>query len=169
MDIDTGNSRPVSLPLYHASPAIRKIIEENIAQLLTDDVIEESNPPWAAPAILVRQKGKDRFCIDYRQLNDVTESDQYPLPRIDDILCQFAGMNYFTTFDANKGFNHIQIDEKDREKTAFRTHEGLHQYKRMPFGLRNGPSVRIRHRYSLFFTLLRSEYQAKSHKTRQKQ
>ena len=141
MDIDTSGAPPVSQPPYHASPHGRKIIEDNIAQLLADDVIEESDSPWASPAILVRQKGKDRFCVDYRKLNEVTAADQYPLPRIDDILSQFSGKTFFTTFDANKGFNQIQVTKADRPKTAFRTHQGLHQYKRMPFGLRNGPSV----------------------------
>lgn len=51
------------------------------------------------------------------------------------------GKQYFSTFDANKGFHQIEIDPADREKTAFRTHRGLHQYKRMPFGLKSGPAI----------------------------
>jgi hypothetical protein len=141
MSIETGNAPPISQAPYRASPEGRKIIDETLAELLADDVIEESDSPWASPAILVRQKGKDRFCIDYRKINDVTKADQYPIPRIDDILSQFAGKAYFSTFDANKGFHQIEIAPEDREKTAFRKHRGLHQYKRMPFGLKNGPSV----------------------------
>ena len=141
MTLDTGDSPPISSPPYHASPHGRKVIEETIAELLTDDVIEMSDSPWASPAILVHQKGKDRFCIDYRKINTVLKADQYPIPRVDDILTQFSGMAYYTTFDANKGFHQVEVDEKDREKTAFRTHVGLHQFKRMPFGLKTGPSV----------------------------
>jgi hypothetical protein len=89
---------------------------------------------------MVRQKGKDRFCIDYRKLNEVTKADQYPIPE-SMYLSQFAGENYFSTFDPNKGFHQFEIASEDRQKTAFRTHTGLHQYKRMPFGLKNGPSV----------------------------
>jgi transposase InsO family protein len=141
MKIETGDADPVSQPPYHASPAGGKIIDDTLAELLAEDVIEESDSPWASPAILVRQKGKDRFCIDFRKVNEVTKADQYPIPRIDDILSQFSGKAYFTTFDANKGFHQIEIDPKDREKTAFRTHRGLHQYKRMPFGLKSGPGI----------------------------
>lgn len=141
MTLDTGDALPISSPPYHASPNGRKAIEETIAELISDDVIETSDSPWASPAILVRQKGKDRFCVDYRKINAVLKSDQYPIPRVDDILSQFSGMSYYTTFDANKGFHQVEVDEKDREKTAFRTHAGLHQFKRMPFGLKTGPSV----------------------------
>jgi hypothetical protein len=126
---------------YHASHGGRRIIEETLAELIAEDVIEESDSPWASPAILVHQKGKDRFCIDFRKVNEVTRADQYPIPRIYDILSQFSGKTSFTTFDANKGFHQIEIDPKDREKTAFRAHRGLHQYKRMPFGLKSGPGI----------------------------
>lgn len=141
MRIDTGDSAPISQPPYHASPKARRIIDDTIAELLAEDIIEESDSPWASPAILVSQKGKDRFCIEYRKINEVTKADQYPIPRIDDILSHFSGATYFTTFDANKGFHQIEVDEADRQKTAFRTHRGLHQYKRMPFGLKSGPAV----------------------------
>jgi hypothetical protein len=53
-------------------------------------------------------------------------------------------MAYYTTFDANKGFHPVEVEESDREKTAFRTHVGLHQFKRMPFDLKTGPSVFLR-------------------------
>lgn len=141
MSLETGDAAPISSPPYRASPQGRQIIEETIAELIEDGVIEESDSPWASPAILVRQKGKDRFCIDYRKINAVLTADQYPIPRIDDILGQFSGKTYFTTFDANKGFHQVEINEEDRPKTAFRTHKGLHQFKRMPFGLKTGPSI----------------------------
>ncbi|KAI5450580.1 hypothetical protein NCC49_002839 [Naganishia albida] len=110
MTIDTGDAKPISQAPYHASPAGRRLIDETIHELIAEDVIEESDSPWASPTILVQQKGKDRFCIDYRKINEVTKSDQYPIPRIDDILSQFSGVMYFTTFDANKGFHQIEID-----------------------------------------------------------
>jgi hypothetical protein len=119
MTINTGEAQPTSQAPYHASPAGRKIIEDTIAELLAEDVIEESESPWASPAILVRQKGKDRFCIDYRKVNEVTKADQYPIPRIDDILSQFAGKMYFTTFDANKGFHQIESIPKTDQRPLF--------------------------------------------------
>lgn len=53
MKIETGDAEPISQPPYHASPARRKIIDDTIAELIAEDVIEESDSPWASPAILV--------------------------------------------------------------------------------------------------------------------
>ena len=82
------------------------------------------------------------MCVDYRKLNDITVADSYPIPRIDDILNTLSGHYFFSTFDANKGFHQVPIaSENERKKTAFRTHLGLMQYKRMPFGIKNGPAT----------------------------
>lgn len=106
------------------------------------NIVEPCNSPWASPVVLVKQGDKMRFCVDYRKLNSVTKKDQYPLPRIDDILTAFSGKKWFSTFDANKGFHQISVKtEEDMDKLAFRTHCGQHRFKRMPFGVCNGPST----------------------------
>jgi hypothetical protein len=46
-----------------------------------------------------------------------------------------------SALDALSGFHQMFMEDEDVEKTAFRTQGGLWQFKRMPFGLRNGPSI----------------------------
>jgi hypothetical protein len=52
-----------------------------------------------------------------------------------------SGSQVLSTLDALSGFTQLSLAEEDKEKTAFRTHRGLYQFKRMPFGLHNGPSI----------------------------
>jgi hypothetical protein len=45
MTLDIGDAAPISHPPYHASPNGRKVIEQTIGELFSDDVIEASDSP----------------------------------------------------------------------------------------------------------------------------
>ena len=56
-----------------------EIVREEIKDMIDSDVIEPSNSPWSAPAIvLVKKKdGTERFCVDYQKLKAITRKDVY--------------------------------------------------------------------------------------------
>jgi len=58
-------------------------------------------------------------------VNAVTEKDAFPLPHIDDALDTFSGSQWFSTLDILGGYWQVEMEQRDREKTAFTTHEGL--------------------------------------------
>ena len=116
--------------------------EEVTRQLKHMQDAQPSSSPWASPVVIVRNKdGSHRFCIDCRQLNAVTKSDTYPLPRIDDLLDQLGQCKYFSTLDLASGYWQIEVKPTSREKTAFVTPQGLYEFLVMPFGLTNVPAV----------------------------
>ena len=127
--------------MYHASPQKREIIDEQLNTWFEQDVIEPSKSPWSAPVVIAYRNGKPRFCVDYRKLNAATIPDEFPIPRQSDILASLSGAQVLSSLDALSGFTQLELAEEDIEKTAFRTHRGLFQFKRLPFGLRNGPSI----------------------------
>ena len=119
--------------------------------MLENDIIELSKSEWSSPCLLVPKKdGTKRFCVDYRKLNAVTHTEQWPIPRIQDILDRLAGSKWFTAWDLTSGYWQIMMDESSKDKTAFSTPDGHYQFKRMPFGLKNAPAdfSRIMHRIS---------------------
>ena len=79
--------------------------------------------------------------IDYRKLNEISISDEFPLPKQEDILQALEGSQWLSTLDALAGFTQVQVEPKEREKLAFQMHQGLWQFVRMPFGYKNGPSI----------------------------
>ncbi len=136
------NSAPISLPPFGASsPEKRRVMDEQMDSWIQLKVIEPSKSPWGAPGFITYRNGKPRMVIDYRKLNELVIPDEFPLPKQDDILQALTGSQWLSTLDALAGFTQLQIKPEDREKTAFRTHRGLYQFKRMPFGFRNGPAV----------------------------
>jgi hypothetical protein len=92
-------------------------------------VIEPSMSSTASPVLLVWQNNKCRFCIDYRPVNVVTMSDAYPLLQPDYVFSAMANRQYFSVFDAVKGYHQVDIDRDDRHKMAFICQRGLFQYK----------------------------------------
>ena len=96
-DIHTGDRPPIRCAPRRMSPEKMKKEEACVTEMLTGGQIEASDSPWSSPVVLVTKKdGGTRFCVDYRQLNDATVKDAYPLPRIDDTLDMLAGKWWFS-------------------------------------------------------------------------
>ncbi|TPX29986.1 hypothetical protein SmJEL517_g06300, partial [Synchytrium microbalum] len=139
--IDTGTSGPVKSRPYKVDHSKRQYIAERIEELLHNKVIRPSRSPWSSPVVLVPKKdGSIRFCVDYRKLNLATIKDSYPLPLQEDLLNN-VDKTWYTTLDLAAGYWQIPVAEKDIEKTAFVTHEGLYEFLVMPFGLTNAPAT----------------------------
>lgn len=140
--IRTGNAAPISCAPRRVSPVQRNAIRNEIQNMLNSGVIRPSESPWSSPVVLVPKKdGSLRFAIDYRNLNNVTTKDVYALPRIDDTLDALSGASLFTTLDLAAGYWQVPVNEIDKHKTAFVSHEGLYEYNVMPFGLCNAPAT----------------------------
>ena len=123
---------------YHA----RKIIEDQVQDMLKKGVIIPSDSPWASPVVLVTKKdGTPRFCIDFRKLNAVTIMDSFPLPDIRQCLDVFGTVRakYFSSLDCRNAFWQVAMDPETAEKSAFITSEGLYQFEVLPFGLSGAP------------------------------
>ena len=140
--IDTGNSPPIKQRACRMPPIHHQEAQQLLQDMLSNDIIQPSSSPWASPVVLVKKKdGSLRFCIDYRKVNAVTRKDAYPFPRVDDALDALACCKWFATLDLLSGYWQVEVDPKDREKTAFTTYDGLFEFLKMPFGLCNTPTT----------------------------
>ena len=136
--IDTRDAEPKRQPPRRVPFAVRGEINAQLTKMQAQGVIRPSTSPWASPVMLVRKTdGTLRFCVDYRALNAVTNSDVFPIPRIDDLLDQLGQCTIFSTLDLTADYWQIKVHPDSQEKTAFTTHQGLYEFLVMPFGLRN--------------------------------
>ncbi|KAL0168998.1 hypothetical protein M9458_037220, partial [Cirrhinus mrigala] len=118
-----GRVYPLSIP------------KEYIQEALQQGFICPSTSPAVSSFFFVAKKDEGlRSCIDYRALNEQTVKFTYPLPLVPATLEEFK-------LDLRSGCNLIHIRRCDEWKTAFITPIGHYEYRVMPYGLSNSPSI----------------------------
>lgn len=145
--INTKHEDPIYVKSYRYPEVHREEVDRQIKEMLEQNIICHSKSPYSAPIWVVPKKQdasglqKWRIVIDYRKLNNITVDDKYPIPLMDEILDKLGRCMYFTTLDLTKGFYQIEVEPRDRHKTAFSTRNGHYEFLRMPFGLKNAPAT----------------------------
>ena len=157
MDIDTGDSPPVSsrpytLPLKHY-----EWIQREIEFLECAGVITKRMSKWASPIVIVPKKSapgeplKRRLCVDFRKVNELQQEvitagktkgqiSIHPLPKIDEMYAKLKGAKVFSTIDFRSGYHHIALGKSSRAKTAFVMPFGKYEFLMVPFGLAQAPA-----------------------------
>nr|AAP44597.1 putative polyprotein [Oryza sativa Japonica Group] len=133
------NIRPRKQKLRKMSADRQEAAKTEVQKLLRPGVIQEiDHLEWLANPVLVRKSnGKWRTCVDFTDLNKACPKDDFPLPRIDQLVDSTAGCELMSFLDAYSGYHQIHMNPLDIPKTSFITPFGTFCHLRMPFGLRN--------------------------------
>ena len=59
------------------------------------------------------------MCIDYCSINNNTVVNQYPLPRIDDIIDRLDGSMVYSKLDLATGYHQLALEPTYTYRTAF--------------------------------------------------
>lgn len=96
-----------------------------------DDTIEPSHSLWASPVIVkIRMNHQLTFCVDYRQLNNVTKNTRNRR-HVGHTICA----KKLSTLDLKSCYWRVAIDQKYTEKIAFSIGSYLWQFTVMSFRL----------------------------------
>ncbi|XP_050914700.1 uncharacterized mitochondrial protein AtMg00860-like [Lathyrus oleraceus] len=78
-----------------------------------------------------------RLYVDYLQFNKVTIKNNYPLPKIEDLMDQLVGAYVFSNINLISGFHQIRVKDEDIPKNTFRTRYGHYEYSVISFDVSN--------------------------------
>ena len=120
--------KPVKQKRRSFAPERQKAINEEVGKLLQAGAIREVEyPEWFANVVLVKKvNGKWRLCIDFTDVNRACPKDSFPLPQIDLIVDATADHELLSFMDPFSGYNQINMDPDDQEKTSFVTGQGTY-------------------------------------------
>ena len=138
----TTCEKPIRQQPYRIPQAKKQEVKKMLDEMIERGYITPSSSPYSSPIVLVEKKDTTtRLCVDYRKLNDVTVSDGYPIPRVDEIFEKLGKAHYLSTMDLAKGYWQIPLSPDSQEKSAFVTEFGHFQFTVMPFGMKTAPAT----------------------------
>ncbi|XP_046849610.1 uncharacterized protein K02A2.6-like [Xenia sp. Carnegie-2017] len=139
--------KPGSIPFALTTPrriplTMTKKVHDELTRMEELGVISKVNIPadWCAGMVVVpKADGKIRICVDFTKLNEWVLREIYPLPKIESLLAEIRGSEYFSKLDCNSGFWQEKLEQNSRLLTTFITPFGRFCFNRMPFGIKSAP------------------------------
>ncbi|KAH9320678.1 hypothetical protein KI387_015317, partial [Taxus chinensis] len=68
-----------------------------------------------------KKNGEIRICVDFRNLNQASLKDNYPLPIMDQVLQVVTSLEMMSMLDGFSSYNQIEVTPEDQFKTTFTT------------------------------------------------
>lgn len=152
--VNLSSKIPIYMRPYRCSLKDQQTIDQQIKMLLNKNMIKKSNSAYAFPVTLANKKDdgeRSRLCIDLRKLNQNCIPDNFPFPRIEDIIDKLHDSMYFSTIDITSGFWHVKIDPKDTHKLGFVTVHDHYEWLVLPFGFKNASAIFQRIIYNILY------------------
>lgn len=140
-----------NVPPYRTPFHLQSVVQDYVLKLLKSNIIEHSKSPFSSPLMLVKKASANpssplveqyRIVHDYRQLNENTIKDSYPLHNLYDLLDKVSQAKIWSVIDLSSGFWNQSLEKSSRQFTAFGVPGlGHFQYTRSAQGLCNSPAA----------------------------
>jgi len=127
--------------------SMKALVETELRRLLDENIIYAvENPTMSAPIVpVVKQAGAIRpirICGDYSQtLNKIIDSDQYKIPKMEEILEKLPGAQVYSVLDLQDAYLQVSLSEESQHLTCISTHLGHFAFRKLQFGISAAPLI----------------------------
>jgi hypothetical protein len=149
--VTTDGFKPRQSKPYKIPEILKVEVDRQVQVLLNEGFIQPSTSPMTSPVVCVLKPDKTgqgkrdvRLTVDYRYLNSFTQSDPFPMPEADRVLDTVMKAKYISIFDCKSGYWQTGVVASKQWLTAFTTHNGLYEWTRTPFGMKNSGATFVR-------------------------
>ena len=118
--------------------AMKPKVEVELKRLEKEGILRKVKfSDWATPIVPVaKSNGTVRICGDPQ-----LQTEEYPLPHIDDIFAKLTGGQKFTKIDLRQAYHQMEVEEESQEYLTINTHQELYRYNRLVFGITSAPAI----------------------------
>ena len=180
-EINLNDTSPCTNPMRRTSLLEKAYLYWRTKQLMGRNMIGVSssaynNPPLCVPypaaiAAFIKKHGEGaseaiwkeenqheivrlyRLVNDFRDLNNKTKLERWPLPYILDLIDKMRGSGRYSTEDIEDAFFTVPMKKEHRQFTAFSTPHGHFEYLCMGQGLKNAANFFARIVHEMFSSL----------------
>ena len=97
-------------------------VDRQIAELLEQGIIDESDSPYAASIVYVKKRnGVIRLTCDYRSINLMTVNNAYGMADLTELIERAAKAKYVSTIDLAFAYWQVAMSPESKLLTSFRT------------------------------------------------
>ena len=159
-EIRLSTSTPIWTKQFRLTHKEELLMDERAKKQFEGGVIEEvTTSEYNSPAMCVPKKDNTwRPVIDFRNINQYTIKENWPIPRTEEALDALSKAKYMTVIDCTSGYWQIPLSERSKSYTAFSTKSGRWQYKVVPMGITNAAPTFQKNMELMLVGMLRKFY-----------
>ena len=119
---------PYTRRMYATPDSLQNEVDRQIAELLEQGMIEESDSPYAAAIACVKKRnGEIKLACDYRPINLMTVDNAYGMADLPELIERAAKAKYMSTIDLASAYWQVPMSPESKYLTSFRTRWGIFQ------------------------------------------
>jgi hypothetical protein len=108
-------AKPFRQKLRHINPKLAGQIQKELQKMVDAGIIAPIRySSWMSNLVVVQKKTGDiRLCVDFRNLNQLSLKDNYPLPNMEHLLQRVTGAGMMSMLDGFSGYNQVLLKRED--------------------------------------------------------
>src|SRR5882724_2565206 len=115
-----NDQTPPHSHIYPLSGTELSLLHEFLDDMLSKGFIQSSQSPGGAQVLFAKKKdGTLQLCVDFWNLNKITQKDWYLIPLITKLLDQLGSAKVNTKLDLHAGYYNVHVAVGHEWKTAF--------------------------------------------------